>query len=73
MQRLFTHYAVILCRPVTITRLLIRGSIEEPVMRIQEEKQALFVDAVDSDVATTVDQPTSQETRDELDGLLDAM
>ena len=42
-------------------------------MRIQEEKQALFVDVVDSDVATTVDQPTSQETRDELDGLLDAM
>lgn len=62
-------------RPVTVTRLLLRGSIEEAVLAVQESKQRLFDDDGEAGDLAAVDGQVGYECigREELEGLLEAV
>lgn len=67
-------------RPVVVTRLLVKESIEHRVLAVQEAKHALFAGADGAaedtaELATTVEAPVRNETlgQEDVEGLLDAV
>lgn len=67
-------------RPVIVNRLLVKDSIEQNVLAVQEAKHALFAGADGgaedtAELATTVEAPVRHETlgQEDVQGLLDAV